>query len=386
MNILYIYSSNINPTRGGVQRVTKVLCDAFRKEGHKCYYLSAQPSNEDIEYQHILPGSAILSTENVDFMRHFLQEKSIDVVVNQDGLNKIMTQLVHKSCYGKAKIFTVAHNSLLAPCASFTIVRYSLFKKLHLAWMLPLFKIQVVKKIMNAIYRKKYLQHYRDIMTYSNKLVLLSNAYKNELEFFVPEYPKDKVCTIFNPCTVEHDNSEVFEKRKVCLYVGRISFSQKRNDILLQIWKEIEPKHPDWVLKIVGEGEDLPALKQMAKDLKLNNVFFEGFQSPEPYYREASIFCLTSAYEGFPLVLAEAMSYGVVPIAFNSFGAVCDCISNEQDGLLIEPFRLDEYIDKLDSLICDTIIWNKYSRNSIYKSTVFYIDSILNKWKKDFAD
>ena len=159
MNILYIYSSNINPTKGGVQRVTKVLCDAFRKDGHTCNYLSAQPSDEGIPNQYILPKPDLLNIDNISYIQSLLKEKNIDIVVNQDGLNKVMTQLVHKSCYGYAKIFTVAHNSLLAPCASFTIVRYSLFKKLHLAWMLPLFNIAVVKSIMNTLYRRKYKQH-----------------------------------------------------------------------------------------------------------------------------------------------------------------------------------------------------------------------------------
>lgn len=56
MNLLYIYSSNINPTHGWVQRVTKVLCDYFRTLGHNCYYLSSQPTNGGIKNQYVLPN------------------------------------------------------------------------------------------------------------------------------------------------------------------------------------------------------------------------------------------------------------------------------------------------------------------------------------------
>lgn len=380
MNILYIYSSNINPILGGVQRVTKVLCDSFRKEGHNCYYLSSQPSDEGIEYQYVFPCSDLLKSINVSFFQNLLKEKCIDVVVNQDGLNKVVTKLVHKSCYGHTKIFTVAHNSLLAPLVNFTIVRYSFFKKLHLAWILPLLNLKLIKKIMNIMYRWKYLQHYQDIITYSNKFVLLSNAFKNELEFFLPEYSQDKVYAIYNPCTVDHNIEIPTEKKKVCLYVGRISFSQKRNDLLLQIWKEIEPKHPDWVLKIVGEGEDLPSLKRMCADMNLKNVLFEGYQSPETYYREASIFCMTSAYEGFGLVLVEAMSYGVVPIAFNSFASAKDVIEDGKDGKLVVPFDIMAYVKHLNNYMADQILYKKSSDNALLKSSFFCINDISKQW------
>jgi len=65
MNLLYIYSSNINPTHGGVQRVTKVLCDYFRTLGHNCYYLSSQPTNGGIKNQYVLPNTELLNEQNI---------------------------------------------------------------------------------------------------------------------------------------------------------------------------------------------------------------------------------------------------------------------------------------------------------------------------------
>lgn len=110
------------------------------------------------------------------------------MVVNQDGLYKNLTKLVHTSCYGHAKIFTVAHNSLLAPVTSFTIVRYSLFKKFHLAWLLPLLRTSVVKGVMNAMYKKKYKQHYQDILKYSNHLYYFLMLTRKNL-LFLSRFP-----------------------------------------------------------------------------------------------------------------------------------------------------------------------------------------------------
>lgn len=386
MNILYIYSSNIIPTHGGVQRVTKDLSDYFRSKAHNCYYLSSQPNNDSIENQFVLPNTELLNEQNIRYIQSLLKEKTIDVVVNQDGLHKIMTKLVHTSCYGHAKIFTVAHNSLLSSVANFTIVRYPLFERLYFAWLLPLFRTSAVKRVMNAMYRNKYKQHYQDILKYSNQFVLLSNAYKKELAFFLPDFPQDKVCAIYNPCTIVCKDDEIIEKKKVILYVGRISFAQKRNDLLLHVWKNIELKHRDWQLKIVGEGEDLPKLKIMAKEMNLTNISFEGFKSPELYYKEASIFCLTSAYEGFPLVLVEAMSYGVVPVAFNSYGAAENVIDNCVNGYLVKPFDEKEYTKIIESLIGDKLQLADMSRQSVLKAKTFSIDNIGSQWLKLYQD
>lgn len=80
--------------------------------------------------------------------------------------------------------------------------------------------------------------------------------------------------------------------------------------------------------------------------LKLNNVLFEGFQSPLEYYKRASLLILTSEYEGFPLVLAEAMSFGVIPVVYGSYSAVYDIISDGVDGVIL-PYNKKGMIQNL---------------------------------------
>ena len=103
-------------------------------------------------------------------------------------------------------------------------------------------------------------------------------------------------------------------------------------------------KYEDWSLIIVGGGRQLDEMRQLAANLKLVNVKFEGFQDPKSYYERASIFCMTSSYEGFGIVLVEAMQYGVVPMAFNSYISVTDIIENGVMVFLIEPFDIDAYV------------------------------------------
>lgn len=107
----------------------------------------------------------------------------------------------------------------------------------------------------------------------------------------------------------------------------------------MRIWEKVEKACPGWHLDIVGDGPDAELLKDSAQKLGLSRIVFHGFQNPGPYYSRASIFCMTSTFEGFGLVLVEAMQHGCVPIAFDSYPAVRDIISHGENGILIPPFR-----------------------------------------------
>lgn len=384
MNILYIYSSNINPQKGGCQRVTKVLCDYFRHDGHNCYYLSKQNTTDGIDFQYVLPERKILHPNNVKYIKDLLREKSIDVVVNQDGLNKKVTKLVHISCYNTTYIITVAHNSLLAPVIYFGIIHSTYFKRLHLSWLTRCFSSYIIKQLMYIMYKIKYKEHYLDILRYSERFVLLSDSYKKELSFFVPSYKKEKVVSIPNPCTLRSCTDVEYPKKNVILYVGRISYEQKRNDILLKIWSRIEPVAPHWTLKIVGDGEDLNTLVEMSRKLRLERAEFLGSQDPCNYYKEAKLFCLTSAYEGFPLVFAEAMNNRCVPFCFNSFGSAKDVIEDGRNGYLVTPFNIDEYTQKLLKLIENENLLVEMANQAQIGSTRFNIDVVVQQWYSIF--
>jgi glycosyltransferase involved in cell wall biosynthesis len=105
-----------------------------------------------------------------------------------------------------------------------------------------------------------------------------------------------------------------------------------------------------------------------------------GFQSPEEYYSDSSIFCLTSNFEGFPMVLPEAMAFGVVPFAFDSFPAVHDIIEDGKTGVLVKPFSIKEYADKLAQLMDDGKERARMSENCMKYVTRFSLDNIVNQW------
>ena len=131
----------------------------------------------------------------------------------------------------------------------------------------------------------------------------------------------EHVIVIQNPCYLDGQEmqkaSVSSDKNKIVLAVGRLH-EQKGFDMLLQAWKPIEKQHPDWTLRIVGEGPQREALEQQIADLGLQHVVLAGrSEKMAEEYNEASLFVLSSRYEGLPLVLIESMWCGLPCIAFD---------------------------------------------------------------------
>lgn len=125
-----------------------------------------------------------------------------------------------------------------------------------------------------------------------------------------------------NPCALNSRKSKVeSRKTKTLLAVGRLH-EQKGFDMLLEAWNNVQRDNvqctKEWVLRIVGEGPQRAALEQQIKDLHLSNVVLAGrVENVVEEYNEASLFVLSSRYEGFSLVLLEAMWCGVPCVSFD---------------------------------------------------------------------
>lgn len=177
-------------------------------------------------------------------------------------------------------------------------------------------------------------------------------------------------------------------KRKEIIYVGRLDFVQKRVYRVIDTWNYLEGRFPDWQLTIVGDGEDRENLENHVKVLGLQRVSFVGFQKPLPYYKRASILLLTSDFEGFPLVLAECMSFGVIPAVYNSYSAVGDIITNGKDGIVIpyngDGYKADEAASSLRGIMEDEGKRKTMALAAIEKSKEYSVERIYEEWEKVF--
>jgi glycosyltransferase involved in cell wall biosynthesis len=132
----------------------------------------------------------------------------------------------------------------------------------------------------------------------------------------------------------------------------------------------------------VGSGRDEMTLKKMAKDIK--SIDFVGYHHPQKYYETASILCLTSLFEGFPMAITEGMQFGCVPIAFGSFPAIYDMIESGYNGEIIKPFNKKEYAKRLKFLMTNDEYRNELSRKAIETVKQYDTSNIVLQWEKLF--
>ena len=152
----------------------------------------------------------------------------------------------------------------------------------------------------------------------------------------------------------------------------------------MKIWKKIYKDFPDWRLSIVGDGPDRKMLEGYCEKRGLCRIHFYGYTDPKPFYERASILCMTSEYEGFPMVLTEAMQFGCIPIAYDSFDAVKDIIKDGNSGILVPPFSMKEYTNQLACLMSDEEKLKRMSEYCMQDVTRFSIDSIVDQWEHLF--
>jgi glycosyltransferase involved in cell wall biosynthesis len=256
-------------------------------------------------------------------------------------------------------------------------------------------KTLVKKKLFGAFkhrYYQKYKRYFCIAYETSDLVVLLSAKYLRRMDSILRTSDRSRLISIPNPTSfsVDHAGLSTRNKKNQVLFVGRLEYASKRLDRLIRAWGLIEHQVPDWQLVIVGGDSNLPTeayqreeqdrLERLVLELKLKNVHFAGQQMPVPYYQESKIFCLTSSYEGFPMVLGEAMQHGVVPIVFESFESASDIIQDGVNGVLVPPFNIDLYATELKALMCDEVRWAAMSEAAQSAAAGFTIDIIGEKW------
>ena len=377
MNIVFAYPTGLNPQKGGVERITDIIAKILLKRGYTIFYLNWKREQDNYEYPVPvidLPSSNLEDPNNLEVYNRFLKENRIDVIINQHGLYE-GTYFLSQVKVQNVKIISVLHsdpfgyyNHLFADLMT---LRDSSIKE-KVKRVARFFLYRKVKKIIH----RSLVNHYIFIQEHPQYVCLLSESYKERLEEYC-DLPDNYFISIPNPNTYE--NIEIIpHKEPILLFVGRLDNRSKKLFTLIDIWYRLCKLYPQWKLIIVGDGPDKDVLINKAKDI--SNIEFKGYQDPREYYEKASIFCMTSIFEGFPMCLTEAMQFGCVPIAFDSFSAVYDIIKPGETGELVKSFDKKEYVGKLIHLIDDETYRKKLSKNAFQYVKRYDIANILPKW------
>lgn len=393
MNVLFLSDFEISPNAGGIERVVNSLADMFENHGINCFsaYCTHKGVGESANFRKtVCLNSKSLNSENrFDLLEKFLIDNSINVVIvtllKKKNFIPLMPRLYDMTRKMNCKVVFTYHTMPgyeLKNKISPSLAWYKFRHKAPVKELLPMLLVSFfdslgLKKLLYPIVSRKLAY-----TLYSDLIVLLSDRFIDVFKTFVGETDVP-ITAIPNPLPYsENIDFEIDKKEKMVLSVGRFDLAAKRQDLLLEIWSEVEKdsRADDWSLVIVGYGDEEEYLKRYAEKLKLKSVTFTGFCNPEPYYEQASIYALTSAYEGFGVVLVEAEQYGVVPMAFDSYPAVHDVIENGKNGYVIPEKDKKGYVAKLLTLMSDSSIRNDMAAISIDLCQQFGKEKIANQW------
>ncbi len=373
---------------GGQEVVTNVLAGKFVQEGHHVIIVSFhKPSQMMLEQKsqgvklYTLNGFSA-SNENIRVLRDIFIKHKINVVINQWGLPYIPIRTARKAGEKlKIKYISVYHNDPSKNARTQDIENElnknnaNIINKCILSIKYHLFK-KITQWSMYYVYKE------------SDIYMVLSQSHIESFKKFIGIRNPIKLRILTNPITT---NQSVFsynpeKKEKKIIYVGRIDYNQKRVHRIIDTWSLLEERNPEWSLIIVGDGSERMNIENQVKILGLKNISFEGFQNPVEYYNCASILLLTSEFEGFPLVIAESMSFGVAPVVYGSYSAVYDIIDDGIDGFIIPKdkngFTAEKMATKIEMLINNFVMRSQMAQKAIEKSKDYSLDKIYSSWKQ----
>ncbi|MCQ2256428.1 MAG: glycosyltransferase [Bacteroidaceae bacterium] len=387
MKILIVTALNITPFCGGIERFALELGKRFSFEGHNVKFISFKERKDvekEIQQCYFPKSSKYDCAENERFLHSFILENEVDVLFNQqaDSLDIVrLCDAARKET--KAKLVSVFH---FDPMHYVDIYRAS-FSDIFSAGLSIGETINLLfhnMSLFRKIQIKKCGSRYSKVYELSDAVVLLSEKAKPAFLSMASIEDASKLYAISNPITNRHTKNQECTKDNLVVFVGRLNFLQKRPDLLLKVWERIYENNPSWRCAVVGNGEYYEIMQKKIRKNSVKNIELVGFADSEDYYKKAKILCMTSNSEGFPLVITEASSYGVVPIAFDSFNAVSDVIKDEETGLIVPAFDVDTYAVKLHSLMNDNGKLSRLSNAATIYTEKFNMDRIVLNWYELF--
>ena len=240
--------------------------------------------------------------------------------------------------------------------------------------------VNVENEKNNLLKKIKYLyRNYREkklINKYDKFLVLTEEDKK--------DWADDRIKVIHNPLSFSSNQFSDYKNKKI-ISVGRLDY-QKGYDILISVWNKISKKYPDWSLEVYGEGVEREKLQNKINELNLNSSFLLKGAVKNIYekYLESSIYIMSSRYEGMPMVLLEAMSFGLPVISFDCPCGPKDIIKDNEDGFIIKFGNIEQMAEKIEELINDEEKRKLFGINAKKNIQRFSEEKIMNQWKELF--
>ncbi|WP_158860030.1 glycosyltransferase [Lunatibacter salilacus] len=374
MNIALVLEQPFDVNGGGVQKSTSKLAKIFTQFNHDVIIVSlSKLAKENNSFE----GMPILYCDNLSKIKLAFKKYNTELVINQAGYSYSTTKILRKISIKIKIINTLRINPLnFYDNHKFILSNFFINKGLRILDNILIHKMILFYHISKQRMELGY------IIKNTEAFVMLSEKFRIELYQLAPSVKKydSKIYGINNPFKVPDLIVSKLEKKNVILHVGRLEIEQKRVDLLLEIWHKLHHKIFDWEFWVVGYGSHEEYMKSYCKKHGLDRVKFFGKQNPNEYYKQAKIFHLTSAFEGFGNVLVEAQSYGCVPFLFDSYAAASEIVNHNSDGFLVAAFDIENYVKQTLQLIGDKIKLDSLKEQARKNSMRFSYEKTYEKW------
>jgi len=232
------------------------------------------------------------------------------------------------------------------------------------------------KRLFSYMWMKSLVGHLKKL----DKMVVLTECSRNDW----PEL--DNLIMIPDSLPFKVGETSTLTHKKI-ISVSRYEYD-KGIDMLLMAWSQIEKVMPDWSLDIYGNGDTVPYIHQM-QQLGINDsrCHLHGPVSDvKEAYLDSSIFVLPSRYEGFGLVLIEAMACGVPVVSFDCENGPRSIITDGFDGFLVPSFDLRLFVNRILLLMRNEDIRGRMGENAINVACRYDMRKIGKQWKLLFDE
>lgn len=246
--------------------------------------------------------------------------------------------------------------------------------------------------ILEHHFEKNYLKRKKGGVFYKLLVKYLESKEKKLLEEFdeflvltnedKEQWKSSKIKVIPNYCTIDTKRVSDLKNKKV-IAVGRLEY-QKGFDILIDVWKKVNEICNDWILEIYGEGNERKKLENKIREYGLEDkIFLKGIEKNiGNKYLESSIYIMTSRFEGMPMVLLEAQSYGLPLVSFDCPCGPKDMIENEKNGYIVKFADVEGMVSKILKLIQNESLRKKFGNNSLKSVKKYSKEVIIQKWEE----
>lgn len=207
------------------------------------------------------------------------------------------------------------------------------------------------------------------------KVVVLTEEDKRKWGF-------NNMVVIPNFHCIQHVEELGYKRKKKIVCIGRFQ-KQKGYDLLIEAWKIVDKKHPDWELFYYGTIIDERSMG-VIKSMKCPDSFkLKGFErSHNKIFGDAYLNVVPSRCESFALTVIEAMCFGVPTVAFDITGP--RSIVSKDNGVLVESQNYTKLAGAICSLIEDEQYHDTLSSKCFIKSKEYYVDQVIQQWEKLF--